>query len=259
MYHHDIKNGQSFHYVTVTAKFGFPCIGCLPVIFSFIYVWNWYTLCISVSKERFTLMMHTRRYVGIMLIVACFLYIFIGNMDVYINVYTMMIPRYSVLIIVLLTGYLSEKIEILPMLYFRYKSASAYFRKISMVRCKRYLYLAFIMNSSVLRFHSIYFFVSYMLIDTGVFMIIDDLCRILGMICKHKIDGYILFFILFISLEFLMENLNISQFFSEIWILPTCYPIEIFIGIILMFNIFLYFTNQHLIKHVDKINSVFHS
>lgn len=204
-------------------------------------------------------MMHTKRYVGIMLIIACFLYIFIGNMDVYINVYTMMIPRYCVLIIVLFIGYLSEKIEILPMLYFRYKSASAYFRKTWMIRCKRYLYLAFIMNSAVLRFHSIYFFILYVLIDTGIFMIMDDLCRILSMICKHKMDGYILFFILFISFEFLMENLNISPFFSEIWILPTCYPIEIFIGIILMFNIFLYFTNQHLIKHVDKINSVFHS
>ena len=43
-------------------------------------------------------MTHTKRYVEMMLIIACFLYFFIGNMDVYINVYTMMIPRYCVLI-----------------------------------------------------------------------------------------------------------------------------------------------------------------
>lgn len=203
-------------------------------------------------------MMHTKRYVGIMLIIACFLYIFIGNMDVYINVYTMMIPRYCVLIIVLFIGYLSEKIEILPMLYFRYQSASAYFRKTWMIRSKRYLYFSIMMNSALLRFHTVYFFILYVLIDTGIFMIMNDLCRILGMISKHKIDGYILFFILFISLEFLMENLNISPFFSEIWILPTCYPISLLIGIICIFNMLLYFINICFVKHLDKTNSVFH-
>lgn len=202
-------------------------------------------------------MMHTKRYVGMMLIAACFLYIYIGNMDVYTHIYTMMIPRYSILIIVLLIGYLSEKVEILPMLYFRYKSASAYFKKISMVRCKRYLYLAIMMNSALSKFHSIYFFIIYVLIDTGIFMIMDNLCRIFGMMCKHKMDGYILFFILFILFEFWIENLNISQFFSEIWILPTCYPISLLISIIFVFHMLLYFINIYFVKHLDKTKSIF--
>lgn len=201
-------------------------------------------------------MIHTRRYVGILFIIACFLYIFIGNMNVFTNVYTMMLPRYSVLIVVLFIGYLSEKTEILPMLYFRYKNVFEYYRNTWLLKCKWYLYIAFIMNCAMLKFNPVHVFLIYVVIDTGIFMMINDVCNLLVIICKQRNYRYVLFFILFVLSEFLMENLNISYLLSEIWILPTCYPMGILIGTIVGFHIILSLVNIYLIKHLDKINSI---
>ena len=201
-------------------------------------------------------MIPTRRYVELMLVIACFLCIFIDHIELYINIYTMLIPRYGIFMVILLTGYILEKTEIWPMLYFRYKNISVYVRKTWLLKCKWYLCMALMLNSAVLRFDSMYYFVIYVLIDTGIFIIIDHLCKILGILCKQKIYGYILFFILFILLEFILENLNISTFFTKLWILPYIYPIAVLLCMIICFNSVLYLLYVYLMKHTDKIGNI---
>lgn len=186
-------------------------------------------------------------------------YSYIDNVEMYLSLFSKPVIRYTILILILLIGYLSEKTDMLPMIYFRYHTIYDYIEKSILIRFSLYLGCAMIINISLIKSGDIIWVFMSILILACIFLLLDCISRLLGILCKKKSYGYILTIILYATFEILFDNLNVEtmyMIFSNILILPFVISIKalIFGTIILNFACFLIYV--YLIKSIDKMVSV---
>lgn len=193
------------------------------------------------------------------LLISFVLYKNIESLEKFVAILSIAPFRYLLLILVLLIGFFSEKTVLLPMLYFRYENIYSYIQKKILLRWLLYFCFTLMIYFSLFKYYSIPLCLMYVVIETFLCLLFDIICRIFGILCKHRSYGYVIFIIFFCLFDLLFDNLNIealSLFFTSIWYLAFVFPIQSFM-IITVTSCFLCFTLYvYLIKNKDKMVSL---